>query len=235
MNVIELRKVGKSFRGVPLLEDASAEFAAGRIHGLIGPNGSGKSVLFKMICGFLPPDRGQIRIDPAYRQSAGDYPDSFGIVIDRPGYLAGKTGYENLRRLAEIRGRIGSEEIRRAMETVGLNPDAPQKVRRYSLGMKQKLALAQAFMEDQQVLILDEPFNALDDRSAEAVRELLIRFRNEGRTVLLTSHNRDDIRALCDSVWKIEDRRLKPLPLAGLENLSESSIVEKEDEAEIRP
>ncbi len=231
MNVIELRQVSKSFRGVSLFNEVDAQFAHGQIHGLVGPNGSGKSVLFRMICGFLPPDRGEIRIDPAYRHSPGGYPQGFGIIIDRPGYLAGKTGYENLRRLAEIRGEIGREEIRQAMAAVGLDPDTRQKVRRYSLGMKQKLALAQSFMERQQVLILDEPFNALDDRSAAAVRELLLTFKAEGRTILLTSHNREDIRTLCDSVWKIEDRRLKPLPLADLASPSTSPIVEKGSEA----
>lgn len=209
MSVIQVSKISKSFRGVRLFEEASAFFEKGKIHGLVGPNGSGKSVLFRMICGFLLPDRGSIEIDHAYRRGAQGFPDSFGILIDRPGYLAGHTGFENLRRLAEIRGQIGKEEIRRAMEAVGLNPDSRQKMRHYSLGMKQKIALAQSFMEGQQVLILDEPFNALDERSVQQVRELLLAFRAEGRTILLTSHHREDIETLCDSVYRIEDGKLE--------------------------
>ncbi len=212
MSVIQLNQISKSFRGVRLFEEASAVFEKGKIHGLVGPNGSGKSVLFRMICGFLHPDHGSIEIDPIYRRGAGGFPDSFGIMIDRPGYLAGQTGYENLRRLAEIRGRIGKDEIRRAMEAVGLNPDLRQKMRHYSLGMKQKIALAQSFMEGQQVLILDEPFNALDERSVRQVRELLMAFRAEGRTILLTSHHWDDIEVLCDEVYRIEDRKLERQP-----------------------
>lgn len=209
MSVIQLNQISKSFRGVRLFEEASAVFEKGKIHGLVGPNGSGKSVLFRMICGFLHPDHGSIEIDPIYRQGEGGFPDSFGIMIDRPGYLAGQTGYENLRRLAEIRGQIGKEEIRRSMEAVGLDPDLRQKMRHYSLGMKHKIALAQSFMEGQQVLILDEPFNALDERSVRQVRELLMAFRAEGRTILLTSHHRDDIEVLCDEVYRIEDRKLE--------------------------
>jgi len=212
VSVIQLNKISKSFRGVRLFEEASAVFEKGKIHGLVGPNGSGKSVLFRMICGFLLPDRGIIEIDPAYRRGTQGFPDSFGIMIDRPGYLAGQTGYENLRRLAQIRGLIGTEEIRRSMKAVGLDPDLRQKMRHYSLGMKQKIALAQSFMEGQQVLILDEPFNALDERSVQQVRELLLAFRAEGRTVLLTSHHRDDIEMLCDEVYRIEDGKLERQP-----------------------
>nr|WP_216674026.1 ABC transporter ATP-binding protein [Saccharibacillus endophyticus] len=207
-----MNKISKSFRGVRLFEEASAVFEKGKIHGLVGLNGSGKSVLFRMICGFLLPDRGSIEIDPAYRRGAGGFPDSFGIMIDRPGYLAGQTGYENLRRLAEVRGQIGKEEIRRSMKAVGLDPDLRQKMRHYSLGMKQKIALAQSFMEGQQVLVLDEPFNALDERSVGQVRELLMAFRTEGRTILLTSHHRSDIEMLCDYVYRIENRKLERQP-----------------------
>ncbi|WP_037289582.1 ATP-binding cassette domain-containing protein [Saccharibacillus sacchari] len=212
MSVIQLNKISKSFRGVHLFKEASAVFEKGKIHGLVGPNGSGKSVLFRMICGFMLPDRGIIEIDPAYRRGTQGFPDSFGIMIDRPGYLASQTGYENLRRLAQIRGLIGTEEIRRSMKAVGLDPDLRQKMRHYSLGMKQKIALAQSFMEGQQVLVLDEPFNALDERSVGQVRELLMAFRTEGRTILLTSHHRDDIEMLCDEVYRIEDGKLERQP-----------------------
>lgn len=209
MNAIELNRVSKSFHGVMLFEEASAVFEKGKIHGLIGPNGSGKSVLFRMICGFLLPDSGTITVDPAYMRQGGGFPDSFGIMIDRPGYLAGKSGFENLRRLAEIRGEIGKEEIRLAMEIVGLDPDLRRKMRHYSLGMKQKIALAQSFMERQHVLILDEPFNALDEQSVRRVRELLLTFRTEGRTILLTSHNREDIETLCDYAYRINGGKLE--------------------------
>ncbi|MVP01925.1 ABC transporter ATP-binding protein [Paenibacillus lutrae] len=203
MTVINLDNVSKSYKGIQLFEHATAAFDQGKIHGIVGHNGSGKSVLFKMICGFIHPDAGQITIDPVYRDKRSHFPVNFGIIIDRPGYIGGITGYENLKRLADIQGRITPQEIRQAMTQVDLNPNAEQKVKNYSLGMKQKLALAQAIMEKQEVLILDEPFNALDADSVHSVRELLLAFKKEGKTILLTSHNQEDIDLLCDQVFRI--------------------------------
>jgi ABC-2 type transport system ATP-binding protein len=211
MPVIELDRVTKSFKGVPLFDNASATFEAGNIYGIVGPNGSGKSVLFKMICGFILPDTGTVTIDPQYQSPSRTFPEQFGIIIDRPGYLPHKTGLDNLRDLGRIRGTIGDAEIRAAMEKVGLAPDLKQKARNYSLGMKQKLALAQAIMEEQEVLILDEPFNALDVDSVDLVRNLLKKHREQGRTVIFTSHNREDIDVLADHTLRISNSRLERL------------------------
>jgi ABC-2 type transport system ATP-binding protein len=203
MPVIELDKITKSFKGVTLFNQASASFEAGSIHGIVGPNGSGKSVLFKMMCGFVLPDTGEVTIDPRYTSPSRTFPEKFGVIIDRPGYLPQKTGIDNLRDLAKIRGAIGDTEIRHAMEKVGLPADLKQKARNFSLGMKQKLALAQAIMEDQEVLILDEPFNGLDIDSVDMVRNLLKRHRDQGRTIIFTSHNQEDIDILADHTFRI--------------------------------
>ncbi|NGP46218.1 ABC transporter ATP-binding protein [Bacillaceae bacterium SIJ1] len=208
MSLIQIKSVSKSFKGMTLFQNTSAEFNKGKIYGIVGPNGSGKSVLFKMICGFILPDKGSIAIDPEYVDGKRGFPSNFGIIIDRPGYLAGKTGFENLHRLAALRKQITDDEIAGAMERVGLQPDATQKVKNYSLGMKQKLALAQAFMEHQEVLILDEPFNALDADSVENIRALLQEFKSEGKTIILTSHQQEDINLLCDEVYQIKQHRL---------------------------
>ncbi|WP_089610615.1 ATP-binding cassette domain-containing protein [Dehalobacterium formicoaceticum] len=209
MSLINIQNISKSFKGIPLFENASAQFDEGKIYGIIGQNGSGKSVLFKMICGFMRPDAGEITIDPAYRTRKTNFPKNFGIIIDRPGYIAGKTGFENLKRLADIQQLISDQEIRQAMTLVGLNPDAKQKVKNYSLGMKQKLALAQAFMENQEVLVLDEPFNALDFDSVHTIRQLLLNFKQKGKTIILTSHNKEDIDLLCDHVLLIRQYALE--------------------------
>ncbi|MEC1716526.1 ATP-binding cassette domain-containing protein [Schinkia azotoformans] len=193
MTLINIENISKSFKGNPLFENASASFNKGKIYGIIGQNGSGKSVLFKMICGFMRPDSGEILIDSAYLEKKTGVPRNFGIIIDRPGYISGKTGFENLKRLADIQQLITNQEIKDAMKRVGLNPEAKQKVKNYSLGMKQKLALVQAFMENQEVLILDEPFNALDSSSVKIVRQLLLDFKREGKTIILTSYNHEDI------------------------------------------
>ncbi|EFU40544.1 ABC transporter related protein [Paenibacillus vortex V453] len=209
MTLIHIKNVSKSFKGIQLFENTTVQFEKGKIYGIIGHNGSGKSVLFKMICGFIRPDAGEIIINPAYRDKQSMFPKNFGIVIDRPGYISGITGFENLKRLARIQQLISDQEIRQAMTLVGLDPETKQKVKNYSLGMKQKLALAQAIMENQDVLILDEPFNALDIDSVHSIRQLLLRFKDEGRTIILTSHNQEDINILCDHVFQIRQHAVE--------------------------
>ncbi|PWJ54167.1 ABC-2 type transport system ATP-binding protein [Quadrisphaera granulorum] len=208
-NVITLRGITKAYRGQQLFDGLGADFGAGRIHGIVGHNGAGKSVLFKVICGFVRPDAGTVELADAHRPEPGGYPRDVGVVIDRPGYLPDRTGFQNLQQLAAIRGVISAEKIRATMSEVGLSPDLRQKVRHYSLGMKQKLALAQAVMEDQRLLILDEPFNALDPDSVQAMHALLRRYRDQGRTILFTSHQREDIEALSDHVYLLNRQRLE--------------------------
>lgn len=209
MSVVQLENITKSFKGTTLFENVHATFEPGKIYGIVGHNGSGKSVLFKLICGFMVPDSGQVTIDPRYLSKNRTFPENFGVIIDRPGYLPQKSGFSNLRDLAKIRGIISDEQIRAAMERVGLSPDTKQAVRNYSLGMKQKLALAQAIMEEPQVLLLDEPFNALDADSVNAVRDLLSSYRSEGRTIIFTSHNREDMGLLADHIYRIRANSLE--------------------------
>jgi ABC-2 type transport system ATP-binding protein len=214
MSVISMTNVSKSFKGLTLFDSIDLNIEKGKIYGFIGPNGSGKSILFKMICGFVFPDSGQIKVQGETIGKSKRFPDNFGIIIDRPGYIASKTGLQNLQDLASIRGQISDEKIKKTMERVGLQPDAKQKVKNYSLGMKQKLAIAQAIMEDQQVLILDEAFNALDASSVNTIRNLLLKFKKEGRTILVTSHNQEDIDILCDEVFRINGYNLEAVSVA---------------------
>ena len=211
MSIISLKNVSKSYKGLTLFENIDLNVEKGRIYGIVGPNGSGKSVLFKMICGFVFPDEGTIIVNGVEIGKSKRFPENIGIIIDRPGYIPNKTGFQNLKELAMIRGKISDEKIFETMEIVGLQPTAKQKVKHYSLGMKQKLAIAQAIMEDQQILILDEPFNALDAESVNKIRRLLLAFKNEGRTILLTSHNQEDIDILCDYVFRINNYKLEPI------------------------
>lgn len=205
MEIISIKNVTKSFKNIELFNDINIDFHRGKIYGLIGHNGSGKSVLFKMICGFVKPDSGEINIHPDFMDTKHDFPKSFGIIIDRPAYISNKTGFENLKRLAGIQNTISEEDIKKTMNQVGLDWSAKQKVRNYSLGMKQKLSIAQAIMENQEVLILDEPFNGLDKNSVTSIRELLLDLNKRGKTIILTSHNQEDIDALCDVVYKIQN------------------------------
>ena len=209
---IVLRDVSKKFRELTLFENASMQVRSGSITGLQGPNGSGKSVLFKMIVGLNRPEvRESSSWNRRCRATGGTFRANVGIVIDRPAYIGGMTGLGNLVDLARIRRLITEGEAAAAMERVGLDPEAPQKVRDYSLGMKQKLSIAQAFMEGQRLLLLDEAFNGLDEPSVHRIRALLAELREEGRTILLTSHNQGDIDAVCDDVWRVEQQGLVPV------------------------
>ncbi len=209
MEMIKLEQVTKGYQGNPLFADVDLMIQKGDIVGITGPNGSGKSVLFKMICGFIHPDAGTITVRNEQLGPTRRFPENVGVIIDRPGYIAHKSGFENLKQLAAIRKVITDADIEQAMRTVGLQPGNRQKVKQYSLGMKQKLAIAQAIMEQQDILILDEAFNALDHDSVLRLRELLLSFKKEGKTIILTSHNQQDIDALCDSVYRINQGQLE--------------------------
>lgn len=209
--VIELKNVTKSYKGNLLFDAVDLTVPQGRIVGIVGPNGSGKSVLFKMMCGFVFPDHGEVYVEEKQIGKEQRFPEGVGMIIDRPGYIANKTGFENLKELAQIQNQIDEERIRKTMLMLGLNPDNSQKVKNYSLGMKQKLAIAQAIMENQHILILDEAFNALDHDSVESLRELLLAFREEGKTIVMTSHNQEDIDYLCEDVYRINRGKLEKI------------------------
>jgi ABC-2 type transport system ATP-binding protein len=208
MSVIEIRELSLTLGGVRLFSDASAVFEQGRTYGLVGPNGSGKSVLRKLICGFLTPSSGEVIVDPAFLSRGRTFPERFGIAIDGPAYLPNLTGLGNLQELADIRKQISTREIRAIMQQLDLDPDSKQKVRNYSLGMKQKLSLAQALMEDPDVLLLDEPFNGLDAKSVVRVKVIVGKLHDEGKTMIFTSHNAADIVELSDDIVEIDDRKL---------------------------
>ena len=208
MNIIELDSVSKSFGRRQVLRDVSLTVEEGSTVGIVGSNGSGKSVLFQLICGFYAPDAGTVRVRGKILGQGQDFPENIGVLINAPGFIALDTGLQNLRYLAGIRGVIGDTEIRAAMRKVGLDPEDRTRVEHYSLGMKQKLALAQAIMEDQDILILDEPFNALDHKTYNDTKELLHILHAEGKTILLTSHNYEDIETLCHKIYVLDEGKL---------------------------
>lgn len=163
------------------------------------------------VYGLLTPDAGKVQLAPELMDDGDYYPTNVGVVIDHPGYLPGLTGVENLQELASIRKKVGKDAVNEALERVGLSPAIKQTVRNYSLGMKQKLALAQAFMEGRQLLLLDEAFNGLDVSSVDRVRALLLDLKAEGRTILITSHQQEDMDTLCDHVWRINEGTLEAI------------------------
>lgn len=208
-DVIVIDKLTKSFKGKTVLEDVNMRLQEGRIYGIVGDNGSGKTVLLKLICGFMKPDSGTVTVNGKVIGKDSDFPENTGIIIEAPGFLPNYSGMKNLEYLASIRGKIGKEQIESAMKTVGLDPSSKLRVGKYSLGMKQRLGIAQAIMENQQLLILDEPMNALDNDAVEEMRKLFLSFKASGKTMLIVSHNEGDISTLCDEVYEFDGARIK--------------------------
>ncbi len=171
---IEIKNVSKEFKGIEILHDLNATFESGKIYGLIGRNGSGKSVFLKMLCGFYKPSSGEILFDGVNYIKENTFPKDTRALIEKPDFISDLSGYENLELLAKIQNRIGKEEILNTLKKVHLEKDMDKKFARYSLGMKQKLAIAQVLMEDPKVMILDEPFNGIEDETSQELRELLI-------------------------------------------------------------
>lgn len=201
---IEVQNVVKRFRDQVVLKNVSISFEKGQIHGIVGRNGSGKTVLFKCICGLMHPEEGVILVNGKRVGRDVDMPEDIGAIIEAPGFLPNYSGYKNLRFLANIRRKIGKAEILNVLKTVGLDPESRKHVGKYSLGMRQRLGIAQAIMEDPETLILDEPMNGLDNAGVQDIRALLLELKAQGKTILLASHNHEDIAALCDTVHEMD-------------------------------
>ena len=207
-NIVEIVDLSKSFKNQIVLNKISKSFEQGKIHGIMGFNGSGKTVMFKCICGFLKHDTGHILVQGKEIGKEVDFPESLGMIIENPGFLPHISGYANLKRLADLRKRIGKDDILEAMRRVGLDPFSKKKVGQYSLGMRERLGIAQAIMEDPELLILDEPFNGLDKRGAEQMYELFDELREKGKTIIIAAHNMLEIEWLCDSICEMDAGRL---------------------------
>ena len=206
--MVELRNVSKAYKKNVLFTDLNLTIPKGDICGIVGENGSGKSVLLKMICGFALPDAGEIFVG-GEKIEKGKFPQDIGVILDSTGFLPGETGLDNLLILASIRGKAGRAEVEETMMRVGLKPELEAEVGKYSLGMKQRLAIAQALMEKPSLLVLDEPLNAIDINSAAKFRKLFKELNEkEGVTIILTSHNSEDIQELCKNTYYIDLLRM---------------------------
>ena len=208
MKQLYCENISKAFRGKQIFLHANLHADKGTITGIVGANGVGKSVLFKLISGIYRVDEGNIFVCGKRIGDGFDFPPDMGVFIDSPGFIPLYSGFKNLKLLADIRSLVSSQDIRNAMARVGLDADDKTRVVNYSLGMKQKLGIAQAIMENQDILLLDEPFNALDEMSHAKMIELLKTLKEEGKTIILTSHNFGDILTLCDFVYKIQDAKI---------------------------
>lgn len=201
---IRLENVSKDFGKDRVLKSVTRDFERGKIHGVVGNNGSGKTVMFKCICGFLQPTEGKIWVDDKRIGVDVDFPPDIGIIIETPGFLPQYTGVKNLEILASLKKKISVEQIADTIRRVGLDPTMKKPVGKYSLGMRQRLGIAQAIMESPSLMILDEPMNGLDKHAVKDMRELFKSLKDDGRTILIASHNVADIEELCDTVCEMD-------------------------------
>lgn len=203
--IIELKNVTMEFKEEEVLKNVNLELYDNKIYGFIGRNGSGKSILFKLISGYMRPSEGEIIVNGKVLGKECDFPRELGALIETPGFLNYESGFDNLYYLAKIQNIIDKTEVEHAMEMVGLDPKSKKHVGKYSLGMKQRLGIAQALMEHPQILIMDEPMNALDDVGVELIRRRILDYKGEGRVILLASHNKEDISLMCDEVFLLQN------------------------------
>ena len=204
MSIMTLDKVSKTFGRVTVLQETTLSLEAGKIYGFIGRNGSGKTVLFKIICGLLLPSTGTATVNGAQLGKDRDFAPDVGIMIETPNFIPYASALRNLTDLAAIQKKITKEDVRSAIRRVGLDDTSKKPVGKYSLGMRQRLGIAQAIMENPSLLILDEPMNALDNEGVADMRTLFLQMKEEGKTILLASHSSEDIAILCDEVFEME-------------------------------
>ena len=203
MAIISVENVCLTIRKAHILCNVSVQFEEGNIHGIIGRNGSGKTMLMKCLCGFIQPTSGRIIVDGRQVGKDVDFPPDLGLLIETPGFVPYYSGLKNLKLLAAINQRVSPDRLNICMEQLGLGNAKHKRVSKYSMGMRQRLGIAQAIMENPKLLILDEPLNGLDEQGVREIRELLLNLKKQGTTILLSSHNAEDIHLLCDNVYKM--------------------------------
>lgn len=214
---IEVKNLNKDFKGVSILNDINITFEDGKIYGLIGRNGSGKSVFLKILCGFYEATSGEVLYDGLDIKREKCFPPDTRALIEKPSFLPNLSGKENLELLAAIQNKIGNEEIEESLKKVNLYEDRDKKFSKYSLGMKQKLGIAQVIMENPKVMILDEPFNGLDKKSASQIRELLLKEAQKGKIIILATHIKEDVDKLCDIVYSIDGGYLEKADIKNIQ------------------
>lgn len=205
---VEVLNVSKKYKNETVLNDISFSVKKGEIFGITGRNGSGKTVLLKILCGLTAPDSGEVKVDDKIIGRDLDFPQNTGAIIEQPAFIPFVSGYKNLKYLADINNKIGKDEIYDIMREVGLDPELKKWVINYSLGMKQRLSIAQAIMENPELIILDEPMNALDLEAVKQIREYLKLKKQNGKTIIISSHVKEDIDILCDHVIELDGGRI---------------------------
>ncbi len=206
---IKVEDLTKTIKGSTVLKKVNLEFNSGKIYGIVGKNGSGKTMLLRSIAGLIKPTHGTVYVDGQILYKDISFPPEMGIIIEKPDLLEQLSGLENLKFLAEIKNIVSEEQIIEFMKMFSLDPHSKKPLKKYSLGMKQKIGIIQAIMENQKLLILDEPFNALDESTVIILRDLFKEYKNEDKLLIITSHHADDINFLCDEIISLQEGTVK--------------------------
>ena len=206
---IIVKDLSKKFKKVTILENINMKFESGKIYGIVGRNGSGKSVFLKILCSFYKPTTGEILFDNVNYNSNNNFPPSVRALIENPTFFPDLTGFENLKLLSSIQNKIGDEEIIKTLDQVNILSEKDKKYSEYSLGMKQKLGIAQVLMENPDVMIFDELFNGIEEKTVEKIRNILLELKNQNKIIIVTSHIKEDIDILSDEVYKFDCGRVE--------------------------
>lgn len=209
MSNIVVKEVSKSFDDAEVLHDINLEFKESHIYGFVGRNGSGKSVLFKIMCGLYFPTTGSVVIDGVDIHKNNIFPNNMRVLIEKPNFLPNLTGLENLKLLASIQNKITEDDIIDILNKLNLKDDMNKLYHKYSLGMKQKLAIAQVLMEDPEIMIFDEPFNGIEEKTVKIIKNILLEEKKKKKIILIASHIKDDIEQLADIVYLMDDGKIK--------------------------
>lgn len=218
---IEITNLTKIIKGVTILDHMNLHLEQGKVYGLRGKNGSGKTMLMRAICGLILPSEGTININGEILGKDISFPRSIGALIENPSFISNYTGFKNLQIIASIQNRISDEQIEKTIEIVGLDPHDKRKYRKYSLGMKQRLGIACAFMENPDIVVLDEPTNALDEKGVTLVRDILHQLRKNGTLVIVACHDKGELEYLADEIYTIEDGKIADHTIVDKTNMSE--------------
>jgi ABC-2 type transport system ATP-binding protein len=212
MTDIKIENVSKKIKSNMILKNIDMELTSGHIYGFRGKNGCGKTMLMRCICGLIIPTEGKIIINGKELHKDIKIPESIGALIENPAFLPQYTGFKNLKMLASLKGKINDEEVKLAIKRAGLDPDDKRTYKKYSLGMKQKLGIANAIMGEPDIIVLDEPINALDEISVENVKKVFLELKEKGKLIIAACHDREELEYLCDIIYELKDGEI-----AGME------------------
>ncbi len=212
MTDIKIENVSKKIKSNMILKNIDMELTSGHIYGFRGKNGCGKTMLMRCICGLIIPTEGKIIINGKELHKDIKIPESIGALIENPAFLPQYTGFKNLKMLASLKGKVSDEEVKLAIKRAGLDPNDKKTYKKYSLGMKQKLGIANAIMGEPDIIVLDEPINALDEISVENVKKVFLELKEKGKLIIAACHDREELEYLCDIIYELKDGEI-----AGME------------------